>query len=246
MTTEPKIFQASGEAKAKAQQLRLFAIVAWLVAIAGEILAILKFTTNEMFTWLIVGIVIILVLAVVGNLLWKKAGRLDPPSQANKVSFFFKSQLGVIMTVIAFLPLVIFIFTDKDMSKKNKGIAGVIAVVALLIGGITGIDFNPPSIEKYTKEINAQTDSLRELTGTDHVYWTDKAGNKYHIYKDCQHIKGREISEGTVKQAWESRNIENGELCKTCQARAMRDKSNAIGNIIPDGVESKATTNSEE
>lgn len=246
MTTEPKIFQASSEAKAKAQQLRLFAIVAWLVAIAGEILAILKFTTNEMFTWLIVSIVVILTLAITGNLLWKKAGRLDPPSEANKVSFFFKSQLGVIMTVIAFLPLVIFIFTDKDMSKKNKGIAGGIAVVALLIGGITGIDFNPPSIEKYTEEINAQTDSLRELTGTDHVYWTAKAGNKYHIYKDCQHIKGREISEGTVKQAWESRNIENGELCKTCQARATREKSNAIGNIIPDVIEGKATSDSEE
>ncbi len=158
----------------------------------------------------------------------------------------FGSQLGVIMTVIAFLPLVIFIFTDKDMSKKNKGIAGGIAVVALLIGGITGIDFNPPSIEKYTEEINAQTDSLRELTGTDHVYWTTKAGNKYHIYKDCQHIKGREISEGTVKQAWESRNIENGELCKTCQARATREKSNAIGNIIPDVIEGKATSDSEE
>ncbi len=83
MTTEPKIFQASSEAKAKAQQLRLFAIVAWLVAIAGEILAILKFTTNEMFTWLIVSIVVILTLAITGNLLWKKAGRLDPPSEAS-------------------------------------------------------------------------------------------------------------------------------------------------------------------
>ena len=73
--SDPKIFQATPEAKAKASQLRLFAILAWIVAIAGEVFAILKLINNETLTWLIVAIVAILILAVVGNLLWKKADR---------------------------------------------------------------------------------------------------------------------------------------------------------------------------
>lgn len=229
--SDPKIFQATPEAKAKASQLRLFAILAWIVAIAGEVFAILKLINNETLTWLIVAIVAILILAVVGNLLWKKANRLDPPSEANKLSFFMKSQLGVIMTALAFLPLVILIFTNKDLDGKTKGIAGTIAIVALLAAGITGVDFNPASIEKYTEEINAQTDSLKQLTGTDHVYWSI-AGNKYHVYKDCHHIKNSEqISDGSIKDAWESRKIDNGELCKTCKARATKQKE-ANGGVF--------------
>ena len=230
--TDPKIFEASGEAKAKASQLRLFSMLAWLVAIAGEIFSILKLIHNETLTWLIVAIVVILALAITGNLLWKKANRLDPPSEADKVAFFFKSQLGAIMAVLAFLPLVIFVFTNKDVNGKTKGIAGAVAVIALLAAGITGVDFNPPSIEKYTKAINEQTDSLKQLTGSDHVYWTEKAGNKYHIFQDCQHIRGRQIAEGSVKDAWESRHIENGELCETCKSRAKREKNNAIGTGV--------------
>jgi len=235
--TDQKQFVASDEAKSKAGQFRLFAILAWLIAIAGEVFAILKLIHDSTMVWLIVAIVVILILAIVGNLLWKKANRLDPASEADKVSFFFKSQLGAIMSVLAFLPLVIFIFTNKEASGKTKGIAGAVAIVALLVAGITGIDFNPPSIEKYTEQINAQTDSLKQLTnGVDHVYWTAKAGNKYHIYKDCQHIKNREISEGTVKQAWESRHIENGELCKTCEDRAKKEKGGGILETVKDAV----------
>ena len=225
--TDLKTFQASEEAKSKASQFRLFAILLWLIAIAGEVFAIMKLIHNETMIWLIVAIVVILILAVVGNLLWKKANRLDPPSEKDKVKFFLQSQLGVIMSALAFMPLVILIFMNKNIDGKTKGIAGSIAVVALLVAGITGTDFNPASVEKYTKQINEQTDSLMQITnGVDHVYWT-KAGNKYHIYKDCQHIKNSdEIFDGTVKDAWESRHIDNGELCKTCKARALREKEN--------------------
>lgn len=219
---EQKIFEASPEAKGKAKQLRLFAFLAWIIAIAGEVFAIMKLIHNETLTWLIVAIAVILILAITGSLLWKKANRLDPTSEKNKARFFVQNQLGAIMSVLAFLPLVIFIFTNKNLDGKTKGIAGAIGIVALLIAGITGIDFNAPSIEKYTKEINAQTDSLKHINmGTDLVYWT-KEGNKYHIYEDCYHIKNRpEISSGTVKQAWESKGI--SELCLTCKKRAMKE-----------------------
>ncbi len=217
--TEPKIFEASPEAKGQAKQLRLFAILAWLLAMAGQVFAILKLLHNETMTWLIVAIVIILALAITGSMLWKKANRLDPASEKDKTRFFIQNQLGAILGVLAFLPMVILIFTNKNLDGKTKGIAGTIAVFAMLVAGITGIDFNPPSIEKYTKEINEQTATLKTINkDIDHVYWTP-AGNKYHIYEDCQHIKGHEgLTGGTVKQSWEQKGI--SELCKTCEKRA--------------------------
>lgn len=219
-----KQFVASEEAKGQAKQLRLFAFLAWIVAIAGEIFAILKLISDETMVWLIVAIVIILALSITGSLLWKKANRLDPASEQNKTKFFIQNQLGAIMGVLAFLPLVILIFLNKDIDGKTKGIAGTIGVIALLVAGIAGVDFNPPSVEKYTQQINEQTDLVTDLTnGRDHVYWTP-AGNKLHIFDNCQHIKNSDVSAGTVKEAWEARKIDNNEVCKTCQNRAEKLK----------------------
>lgn len=221
--SEKKVFRASAEAQGKAKQFRLFAILAWLIAMIGQVVTILKLIHDETLVWLIVAIVIILALAITGSTLWKKANRLDPASEKNKTKFFIQNQLGAIMGVLAFLPLVILIFMNKDADKKTKGIAGSIAVVALLVAGISGVDFAPPSVEKYTEEINAQTEVVKSLNyDQDNVYWT-KAGNKYHIFEDCQHIKGREIiNNGTTKESWEQKGI--SELCKTCQSRAIRER----------------------
>jgi uncharacterized protein YacL len=222
--SEQKIFEASPESKAKAKQFRIFAILAWIVAMALQGFAIFKLISDETLVWLIVVIVIILALAVTGSLLWKKANRLDPASEKDKVKFFIQNQLGAIMGVLAFLPLVILIFTNKNINGKTKGIAGSIAVVALLVAGISGVDFNPPSVEKYTKEINEQTATLKQLNfDNDNVYWSS-AGNKYHIFENCQHIKGREkVTNGTVKLSFEKKGI--SELCKTCEARAIKERA---------------------
>lgn len=221
--TEQKVFKASPEAKGKAKQLRLFALLAWILAIGGEIIAILKLISDQTMIWLIVAIVVILGLAITGSTLWKKANRLDPASEKEPGRFFIQNQLGAIMGVLAFLPLVILILTNKEIDGKTKGIAGVIAVVAMLAAGISGADFNPPSVEQYTEEINKQTSDLKEINqDNDQVYWT-KAGNKYHIQEDCQHIRGRDvINEGTVKQSWEEKGI--SELCLTCKKRALKNQ----------------------
>lgn len=222
MTEEKKIFQASAESIGKAKQLRLFAFLAWIIAIAVQVFAILKLISNDNLMWLIVTIVGILILSITGSMLWKKANRLDPASEKNKFKFFVQNQLGAIMGVLAFLPLVILIFLNKDTDKKTKGIAGSIAVVAMLIAGISGVDFAPPSVEKYTEEINAQTSTVKELNyDNDNVYWS-RAGNKYHIFEDCQHIRNREgVTNGTVKQCWEDKSI--SELCLTCEKRARKE-----------------------
>lgn len=233
--TEKKQFVATPEAKAQAKQLRLFAMLAWIIAIAGEVYAILKLLHNDMLTWLIVAIVVILALSITGSMLWKKSNRLDPASEKDKFRFFVQNQLGAIIAAVAFLPLIILIFTNKELDGKSKGIAGAIGIVALLAAGIVGTDFNPPSIEKYTEQINEQTDVVKNLNnGVDQVYWTP-AGQKYHLFEDCQHIKGREIHGGTVKEAWEERKIGDNELCKTCQKRAEKrqEQGGADANAEP-------------
>ncbi|WP_310994170.1 hypothetical protein [Aequorivita marina] len=221
--SDQKVFEASAEAKGKAKQLRLFAFLAWVIAIGAQIFAILKLINDETLIWLIVVIVGILALSITGSMLWKKANRLDPASEKDKFKFFVQNQLGAIMGVLAFLPLVILIFMNKDADGKTKGIAGSVAVVALLVAGISGVDFNPPSVEKYTKEINEQTSTIKELNyDNDNVYWT-KAGNKYHIFEDCQHIVGRDvINNGTVEKSWEDKGI--SELCLTCKKRAVKER----------------------
>jgi hypothetical protein len=218
--SETQVFEASPEAKGKAKQLRLFAILAWVLAMVGQVFAILKLISDETLIWLIVAIVAILILAITGSTLWKKANKLDPASEKEPTRFFIQNQLGAIMGVLAFLPLVILILTNKNISGKTKGIAGSIAAIAMVAAGITGADFNPPSVEKYTEEINQQNEAAKNLSiDSDNVYWTT-AGNKYHAYDNCQHIKGKSISNGSIKESWDLKGI--SELCKTCTKKAAK------------------------
>ena len=232
-TPQKQRFVPTEEAKGRATQLRLYAVLLWVLAIAAEIGAIFvlikgaKDMATSTWVWIIALIAIDLILVIIGSQLWKKANRLDPASKQDKVRFFLQNQLGVIITVIAFLPLVILVFTNKDLDGKQKGIIGIIAVIAMIVAGIASADFNPPSIEQYTE----QTSRIEELTGGNSVYWT-KSGTRYHIYQDCSHINTNrtdEIFNGTVVQARELKNIT--ELCKTCENKAEKAKSllNPVG-----------------
>ena len=218
---ETRTFVASDESKAKAGKFRLFAVISWVVAIGLEVGAILLLRKPPIkTTWLIILIVIDLIFAVIGNLLWKKANRFDPASEKEKLRFFVQNQLGAIIAVIAFLPLVILVFTSKDLKGKQKGLVGAVAVIALVIAGLTGIDFHPPSVEQYAQ----QTAQVEQLTGQNHVFWT-KSGTHYHLYSDCYRINTKrtdEIFEGTVAQARELKNIT--ELCSTCEDRVKKEK----------------------
>ena len=220
--TETKPFVVTDESRAKAKTFRILAIISWLVAIGFEIFAILLFRKAPVnTTYLIILIVADLIFAVIGSLLWKKSNRLDPASEKDKTKFFIQNQLGLIISIIAFLPLVILIFTNKNLSGKQKGIVGSIAVVALLIAGVLGIDFNPPSQEQYIEQTQ-QVESLND--GVNFVYWT-KSGTSYHLYQDCSYIntdRTDEIFEGTVAQARELKNITD--LCDRCQNRAEKEK----------------------
>ncbi len=224
---ETRVFVATEESKAKARNFRIIAILLWAVAIAAEVVAIIqlpKKTENANITMLIVLIAVALIMAVIGNFLWKKSNRLDPASEKDKVKFFIQNQLGLIISILAFLPLVILIFTNKNLDGKQKGLVGAIAVVAMLIAGVTGIDFNPPSQEQYLEQTK-EVESLNN--GVNHVYWT-KSGRSYHLYQDCSYIntdRTDEIFEGTVAQARELKNITD--LCDRCSNRAKKE------NVLP-------------
>lgn len=134
--------------------LRIIAAVLWLLAIAGEAFAIFGLLRQNPvnMTLLIVALVVIGVLAVVGDLLWKRANLMDPASTSEPVRFFIQNQLGAIIGMIAFLPMIVMIFLNKNMNGQQKGIAGGIGIVLLLVASIMGVSINPPSVEQYSQQ----------------------------------------------------------------------------------------------
>lgn len=227
------------EAKGKATRLRWIAALLWLLAIAGEAATIIWVLNPEDaadatgavvpgevdMVWLIGAIVVIGILAIVGSLLWKKANKLDPASRAQAFRFFVQNQLGAIVTIIAFLPLIILIFLNKDMDKQQKTIAGTVGIVVAVIALAFGISWNPPSTEEYTAQgltcaelpmdttaeeiavCNTDTARVIELTGEDEVFWT-KEGEVFHLCEDASAVnlesEDNTIYSGTVADAIEA------------------------------------------
>src|SRR3954468_13781537 len=153
-----KDWQATQGQQSAARRLRMLAAFAWIMAIGGEIVGILLLR-QHMFDHghlplLIVILVGIAVFAIAGSLMWKAANQHDPARESDGAKFFFQNQLGAIITVIAFLPLIVLIFMDKDMDPKNKKIAGGVGAVLALVATLIGVSWNPPSVEQYTKDMN--------------------------------------------------------------------------------------------
>jgi hypothetical protein len=202
-------WKPTAEAKGKATRNRVIAFILWALAIGAEAFAIFwilrRPAENGAFpTWawilLLVSLVVIGGLAVGGSLLWKQANRLDPAKKADAFRFFVQNQLGAIITIIAFVPLIIMIFLNKDMDGKQKGIAGAAGIVLLLVAGYFGTSINSPSVEQYTTETN----KVVELTGENLVYWT-AAGSVFHLCDAASAVnlesKDNTIYSGTVADA---------------------------------------------
>ena len=141
-----------------AKRLRIFALLSWIVAIGGEVAGIV-FLRQGRFDQgnlpLLIGLLVgIAVFAIAGSLMWKAANKQDPARESDRAKFFFQNQLGAIITVIAFLPLLALIFMDKDMDPKNKKIAGGLGVLLAVGATLIGVSWNPPSVEQYTQDMN--------------------------------------------------------------------------------------------
>jgi len=205
-----------GDSKQRAKNFRIWAIILWVLAIIFEIIGILRlnniinwFPNMEIMTFLIICIILDLICFIPGSLCWKKANHIDPISEKDKTKFWIHNNLGTILSVLAFLPMIIFVLMNKDLEKKDKSIVTAIAVLALLVAGISSYDFNPVSseqLEKAEREVTA-------VSSTGKVYWAEHS-KKYHVDQDCPAFSQSEkIYEGTVKQAFE-RNLTDP--CRRC------------------------------
>jgi hypothetical protein len=160
-----KEWRATHGQESAAKRLRIFAALSWIVAIGTEVAGIVllrqhKFDHGNLP--LLVGLlVVIAIFAIAGSLMWKAANKHDPASKSEPFKFFVQNQLGAIITVLAFLPLVVLIFLDKDMDPKNKKIAGGIGAALAVAATLIGVDFNPPSVEQYTKDMNICAEQIK-------------------------------------------------------------------------------------
>lgn len=221
--TEAELLAAT---RKNALPFRIGAIVCWILAIVCEVFAILFFTIKldwgflyeepgHTIAW-IVALVVDLILVIVGSLLWKRGNHLDPAKKSQPARFWIQNNLGVIIAAIAFIPFIIFALTDKNATKKSKLLATIAAVVALLIGVLFGIDWNPLSQEEMLE--NAHIDT---------VYWTN-SGTVYHaFYDECYHIAGKEHNTTSSAEA-----IKEGKtrMCKYCESKLEKEAGTAEDN----------------
>ena len=218
-----------GDSKQRAKTKRILAVVLWLIAIVFEVIGILRLTDKinlfanmDKTTFLIICIVLDLIFFIPGSLLWKKANHIDPISEKDKTRFWIWNNLGTILSVLAFLPIIIFVLTNKDLDKKSKSIVTAVAAVALVIAGVSSYDFNPVSSEalkQAQKEVEA-------VSGSDTVYWA-KHSKKYHVDPDCPAFsQSEEIYQGTVAQAYEHNLTEP---CRRCIPELHDDQKETNG-----------------
>ncbi|MBR2672359.1 MAG: hypothetical protein IKE27_09160 [Oscillospiraceae bacterium] len=213
----------------KARPKRILAIVFWVLALACEVFAILilskKMYVGEnpmIFFWILLAVDFVFV--VIGSQFWKKGNDIDPASQKNKFKFFLQNQLGVIVSLIAFVPLIILVLINKDMDKKTKTIATVVAIIALLIAGVSSVDFNPASQEEL--------EAAGEVFSNEAVYWT-RFGTVYHLDPDCQAIKNSAvIFSGTVEEAFEANRNRPCSFCVDYETQSALD--DALEDILGD------------
>ena len=203
---------------------RIGAIVLWVLAIGFEVLAVLvtfgKIDLKFMPTlWQMIAFLVLdLACLIAGSQLWKKANHIKPASEKNKVKFWLWNNMGLIMTIICFVPFIILLLTNKNADKKMKVVGVACAAIMVIIGGLVSYDWNPVSAEQ--KEA-----AMAAISGE--VLWTNSLGGKvYHTHEDCQALnRTEELVQGTVEQAIAANRTR---LCAFC---ARRD---AITGVVTD------------
>ena len=211
--------------KSGATSRRIGAVILWILALACEVVAILNVINKlelpkfSQTVWLIALIVLDLIFVVCGSMLWKKANHIDPASEKNKVKFWLWNNLGSLVSVVAFLPLIIFVLTNKDMDKKTKTVVSIVAACALVIGGLASYDWNPVSseqLEAARAEILANGNYDTNADGEPVVYWVEHS-KKYHINSSCSAINRSnstsDIYRGTIDAAYQKGLTEPCRIC---------------------------------
>ena len=218
--------------------LRIGAVVLWVLAIVCEVFAIMALMQYfippfgmSMLVFLIIMIVLDMAFVILAAQLWKKANHIKPMSEKRgKFLFYVWNELGVIMACVCFIPLIILLLKNKNLDKKTKIIAVIVAIVALLISGAASADYNP---------ITAEEKEQAEEQITADVYWT-QFGHKYHLNIDeeggCPYVRdSATIFKGPVTEA-----IESGRtaICSYCASHYAEEMGLQLENL---NVEDKDT-----
>ena len=90
--------------------------------------------------------------------------------------------MGLIASVICFLPIVILLLANKDLDGKTKKIVTVVAAIALVLASLFSIDFNPVSAEELAE--------AQQTVGNGSGYWT-QVGNCPLYTSDAAGQEGR-------------------------------------------------------
>ena len=192
--------------KKRAGCRRFFAVLCRLIAVVFEVIGILRlngninwFSNMEVVTFLLICLWIDLVFVIIWSLLWKKANHIDPASEKNKAKFWLWNNLGTILSVVTFLPIIILVFANKDLDKKSKWLVWGVAIAALIIAGLASYDFNPVSSEQL---LRAEQEVLQ--VSPDGKVYRAEYSKKYHVDPDCPAFSNSEtVYEWTVADAYE-------------------------------------------
>ncbi|MCL1798351.1 MAG: hypothetical protein FWG23_01195 [Eggerthellaceae bacterium] len=232
---------ATNEALARptgnAGTLRLLAIVLWVLGLACEVVGILillqKLVVSNPVVFIVIALLLDLVLVVAGSFLWKRANKIDPPSEKNPVEFFIKTQLGAIIAVIAFFPILLLLLLDKNLDKRAKTLISILAVVCL--AGAVGLsaDYDPISLEDLQQmRENAESSDF----GANYVKWSTNS-KVYHTWATCSalnRISENNLREGTVDEAFEA---SKARMCKICAGHFNITKGVDGGDVADDAQE---------
>ena len=190
----------------RATTKRWIAVILWLIAIIFEGIWILRlmdvitwFSWLEVKYFLLICIVLDLIFFIIGSLVWKKANHIDPISEKNKLKFWSWNNLGTILSILAFLPMIIVVLMSKNLDKNTKKLVWWVAVAALAIAWLASYDYNPVSSEQL---LRAEQEVL-QVSPTGKVYWAPYS-KKYHVDPDCPAFSNSEtVYEWSVRDAYE-------------------------------------------
>jgi len=196
---------------------RIVAVILWILGLGFEVGAIgvilqwFVLPSNPII-WIIGMLVADMILVVIGSTLWKRANKIDPPSEKNKIEFFLKTQLGAIIAVIAFAPVLIILLMNKDMDKQTKTWVSIAAAICLMVAVGFSIDYTPVSLEMLEQmRVNAANSDF----GDGEVKWS-KNSQVYHTWEDCSalgRVKDDNLRAGTVDEAFEQ---SKARMCRFC------------------------------
>ena len=218
-----------------ARTLRIVAVILWVAAIVMEVLAAWQIiraanlnsagiAVPSSARLIIIGLIVLdAVCVIIGAQLWKKANHIAPASEANPTKFWLWNNMGVIAACVALVPLIILMLVNKDLDKKTKVVCTIVAVIALLVSGLLGYEFNPISQEEMTAQVEAIADANIEQ-----VYWTPH-GHVYHTHEDCQALNQTEtLTAGSVEEAIAANRTR---LCFFC---AKQDNITGVATETPE------------